>query len=778
MLSKYLLNSHLENENNFSYKPSFFRINAKTDKILLQDLLKKNPHIQIFDQITGQLKELIKLLHPTQKLAPADYQPLIEKHLNGCDITEYGVWVYYPWSNRLVHILDEDEFIEVRTNRNYYKITPKEKEILASKKVGVVGLSVGQSVAVTMAMERICREIRLADFDELELTNLNRIRTGLHNLGLNKTYSVAREISEIDPFIQIKCFPDGLTEQNIDAFFLEGGKLDVFIDECDGLDMKIISRYKAKALQIPVLMEASDRCMVDVERFDLHPELPILHGMINHLDIEKLKTLKTNEEKIPYLLDIIGIDTCSTRLKASMIEIEQTITTWPQLASAVTLGGGVMTDVARRLLLNQFDDSGRYFVDIEDIIGNKTATTELSKVKAVEYIEPLSILQMCAMIDSSIDKSNSPEKLDDSIVKEIIQASSKAPSGGNCQPWKWIYRNNDFHLFHDKNRSESLLDFAHHASFIALGASVENFILKAHEYNLEVAINWLPLNDQSNYIAKIKIVKQEDSKNHPALAFEDHKTDSLAEFISARATNRKTFQQKTSIPKNILDEIKSTAEVIPGAQVRFIEDENTIARLGNIISEIEKIRIMTKRGHGDFVKEIRWNEREATETLDGIDIRTIDLTPSEIAGFTVAKNWEIIEKLNDWKVGNAFKKLSQKGVASCSVLGLILMPQSNPIDFLLGGRAVQKAWLASTKLNIAFQPMSPSTFLFSRLLHGDIKDFPLETVEKLQNLRKEFTSILSLDSNIGEIFLFRLFESTEPEIKSFRLSLEQILHIE
>ena len=46
-------------------------------------------------------------------------------------------------------------------------------------------------------MERICGEIRLADFDILELTNLNRIRTGVHNLGLSKTYSVAREISEI-----------------------------------------------------------------------------------------------------------------------------------------------------------------------------------------------------------------------------------------------------------------------------------------------------------------------------------------------------------------------------------------------------------------------------------------------------------------------------------------------------------------------------------------------------------------------------------------------------
>lgn len=74
------------------------------------------------------------------------------------------------------------------------------------------------------------------------------------------------------------------------------------------------------------------------------------------------------------MLDVLGIDTASVRLKASMLEIEQTINTWPQLASAVTMGGGITADVSRRMLLNQFTDSGRYYVDIEEIIGNKTKT--------------------------------------------------------------------------------------------------------------------------------------------------------------------------------------------------------------------------------------------------------------------------------------------------------------------------------------------------------------------------------------------------------------------
>src|SRR5690606_3975260 len=140
-----------------------------------------------------------------------------------------------------------------------YKISPEEYNILATKKIGVIGLSVGQSVATTMALERTCGELRIADYDILELSNLNRIRTGVHNLGLLKTINVAREIAEFDPFLKVTCFHEGINENNISEFLLEGGKLDILIDECDGLDIKILCRQKAKELTIPVVMEASDR---------------------------------------------------------------------------------------------------------------------------------------------------------------------------------------------------------------------------------------------------------------------------------------------------------------------------------------------------------------------------------------------------------------------------------------------------------------------------------------------------------------------------------------
>lgn len=146
---------------------------------------------------------------------------MVADHIHATDLNKYGVWVYYPWSNNLVHLLDEDEFIKVRTNRNIYKILPEEIETLGKKKIGIIGLSVGQSIAMTLALERTCGELRLADFDDIELSNMNRIRAGVQDLGMSKVVLAARQIAELDPYIKVKCFKEGLTNENINGIGMD-----------------------------------------------------------------------------------------------------------------------------------------------------------------------------------------------------------------------------------------------------------------------------------------------------------------------------------------------------------------------------------------------------------------------------------------------------------------------------------------------------------------------------------------------------------------------------
>lgn len=347
--------------------PVFFRLSSSEDREHFANLLKTKPFIQIFDRIYQQLTELIRISDPGRKFTEEVLEETLEGHLKGCPIHDFGVWVYYPWNEKLVHLLDEKEFSALRTNRNLYKITPEERDILSRKKIGVIGLSVGQSVAMTLVMERSFGELRIADFDTLDLSNMNRIRTGVHNLGLPKTWIVAREMSEIDPFLKVRTFEEGITSENIDDFLLGNGGLDLLIDECDSLDIKVLCRKKAREAGIPVLMDTSDRGMIDIERFDLEEERPLFHGLVPE-DNFASDNLSDPARRLHLSVQIAGAATISERMKRSLPEIGKTISTWPQLASAVTLGGATTAEIGRKILLSEKVPSGRFYIDIEDII--------------------------------------------------------------------------------------------------------------------------------------------------------------------------------------------------------------------------------------------------------------------------------------------------------------------------------------------------------------------------------------------------------------------------
>lgn len=324
--------------------------------------------MQVCDRIREQIAGLVQSRRPAVRLSRAEREEAVDAHLAGVPEDRYGAWVWYPWSRRLVHLLDRDEFVELRTDRNRDKITREERDRLGAARVGVVGLSAGHAIALALALERCCGELRLADRDALELSNLNRVRAGVHEIGLAKVVLAARAIAEVDPFLPVDCCPEGVDAGNVDAFLLAGGRLDLVFDECDSLDVKLLLRERARCAGIPVLMATGERGMLDIERFDLEPDRPLLHGLVGDLDSERLRHL-SGPEKVPHVLTILGgPESLPARARESLGQVGRTIETWPQLASAVILNSSIAADVSRRILLGELRSSGRYRVDLEALI--------------------------------------------------------------------------------------------------------------------------------------------------------------------------------------------------------------------------------------------------------------------------------------------------------------------------------------------------------------------------------------------------------------------------
>jgi molybdopterin/thiamine biosynthesis adenylyltransferase len=345
-----------------AWRPRVLDPSMPADQDELQQRMQQ-PGIMIIDAFVPQLDDLLASRYPAMdRLA---IEQIRRDALGDAPVWRLGRWVHYPWSNRLVHTLAPELFHEARLARNRGKITACEQARLAGRVVGIAGLSVGRQIARTLAMEGVCTGFRLADGDVLALSNLNRLPAGIADLGLPKVVLAARELFELDPFLDIQLFPDGLDAADLDPFLRCGASVvDLVIEECDDFAIKVRLRERARALGVPVLMETSERGTLDVERFDLEPARPLLHGLLEGVQPPGASAGVPDPAWAQAMVDHL-LPHMRPRTRDAVRQVGRTLRSWPQLASEVALGAATVTTAARRILLGEPMASGRYLVDID-----------------------------------------------------------------------------------------------------------------------------------------------------------------------------------------------------------------------------------------------------------------------------------------------------------------------------------------------------------------------------------------------------------------------------
>lgn len=351
-----------------SWRPVLFTPADPGSRADMAALLASGQVRAVHDTMRSQLAELIRSRDPGQRFTPEQLGAEITEQLGGVDMPDYGSWAWYPWSGDLVHVLPRNEFRLIRTDRNREKITRGQQRRLLNRRIGIIGLSVGNCAALTLALEGVGGAYKLADHDSFEMTNLNRLRAGVTAAGVNKTVITARQMFEIDPYLDIELFPNGLTDDNITEFFDGGdGPLDLLVEECDTAYIKVVAREQARARRIPVVMDCNDRGMLDIERFDAEPDRPVLHGRLGALVSSDIREVSKAQE-LELMLTMVDVGNASPAITESIGRIGHTLSSWPQLASGVMLGGALVTHAARRILLDQPCESGRYYTDLDELL--------------------------------------------------------------------------------------------------------------------------------------------------------------------------------------------------------------------------------------------------------------------------------------------------------------------------------------------------------------------------------------------------------------------------
>ncbi len=116
-------------------------------------------------------------------------------------------------------------------SRNLGWISPEEQKRLFDTRVAVAGAGgVGGGHILTLARLGVGR-FSIADPDRFEKANMNRqLGANIHTLGKNKAEVLAQMVKDINPYADVRVFPEGVKPETLEAF-LEG--VDIYADGID-----------------------------------------------------------------------------------------------------------------------------------------------------------------------------------------------------------------------------------------------------------------------------------------------------------------------------------------------------------------------------------------------------------------------------------------------------------------------------------------------------------------------------------------------------------------
>ncbi len=722
-----------------SWHPLCFDRRDPTHLRAMEELMASGEVQFIHDLIDAQIADLIRTRNPHANFSDAEQAERVTAHMGETAAQDYGRWLFFPWSKHLVHLLGPEEFFEVRSDRNRNKITREEQVRLGQLRVALAGLSVGNAIANTLALEGVFGELRLADFDVLDLSNMNRIRCAVHQIGINKAIIAARQIFEQNPYANLVLFTAGVTPDNLDAF-LDG--VDLVLDECDSMYIKIKLREAARARKLPVIMETSDRGMLDIERFDLEPDRPILHGVLGGMSSDDLLKLPP-AARLGVVLRIVDSNTMSTRAAASLLELGRTLRAFSQLGSDVTLGGATTTAAVRRFGLGLPLASGRVFVDVS------AQLADVPPLAAAPGRDPEAVRQ-----------------IEVAAVRKLVEAAVRAPSFGNSQPWRFVYRGGALYVHHDPARTGGPTDeLGRQMAHIAIGAALENMDIVAGAGGQSTAMLLFPTPGDPTLVAELRLSPRPGGAQQ----------DPLVEEIGRRMTNRRPGIRPHLTPVHA--QVLASAARERGAKLQLCNERQVLDGLTQVLTDAERLRMLCPVLHAELMQSLRWTLAEAEQTRDGMPVESYATSPADVAILQLARSPQVARLLRDVGGGTGLAATVAPTIASSAAVGLLTIPGTDPAAFVRGGRAMQQMWLTASALGLALHPINTLVAMFARVERYAGAGFDPQEVAAVVELRERFSRFFTVSTSDAEVLLFRLSYTDGAPERSMRRDLDDAFSV-
>jgi len=353
------------------------------------------------------------------------------------------------------------------------------------------------------------------------------------------------------------------------------------------------------------------------------------------------------------------------------------------------------------------------------------------------------------------------EMVDAAHVADIVRAGLLAPSGDNCQPWRFSWNGHQLDVQWDRERAESFYDVRHIASWIALGATLANMELAAHALGLAYGVVVFPKDLGDSVVARVSL--------QPGRLIREP----LVSAIPSRCVNRRPYRHQPLLP-NEREALWATVQPFHGMHLSLLEDAGRKARVAALAARNDRLLFEHRALHDGLFRWLRWTSEATRQTGDGIPATSLELSTLERPGFRLLSSWPFACLSAAMGVTRLLPLRTQSTYRQSSAIGLLSMEGTAPEDFVKGGEVLQRLWLTATLKDLAFQPITGITFLWLRtqLLHGEgLSPHHRNLIEQTAH---ELHELLDL-SQRTPVMVFRLGHAQAPSARALRRPLESVL---
>lgn len=350
-------------------------------------------------------------------------------------------------------------------------------------------------------------------------------------------------------------------------------------------------------------------------------------------------------------------------------------------------------------------------------------------------------------------------------VRKVLEAAIRAPSGENAQPWRFVVREQGegatIDVYLHEASDTSLYNWGHRASYLALGACVENMRTAAAAYGYTPDITPFPEKSDMRHVARVRLVQDASPQQN-----------SSADAVSARITNRKPFN-KDAISEEILSALRKAA-AFDTVSIDFVSDEEDKKRLANVGAANEAIMLGNESMHQFFFSHVNWTKEEDEAKRTGFFVRSLELPPPARMGFAVARSWRRCRALNRMVHFNEVVAAQNAVVyAQAPVFGIITAVSESPESAFAAGRAFESCWLEATRRGLSLQPLMGTLFLSLAIRAKEHAGLTQDECQRVEKALQDVQRIFALKDRIPYA-LFRVGFAAAPSAQTRRHPVDEV----